>query len=434
VTDEAASDVVIKSLLIDGEGAKTELIEAITDASLRRSIDEVPTMTIEVRDPKRSLLRSGVFSKRITTQLDNKSFELAQVRKSGSGLSLTFEDLAAAELRRHDAPLKVEAGTMTRIQFARRLLQETPWIPLVVSPTVKAEVANVELARGTVAAENQQEDKEDTWTCLKRVFGELNWRCYIDYTLDDGRPGVNVGPDSAYLSGGTVMTLKEAQDGVDDIDFDWDVGKPVATARLTIRAHRWQAPPGTPVTLEDVGPANGKWIVTSIERSLFSTTADVELKAPEPDLPEPPPPDSGGGPDGGDVGSGSTSSNAGGKSTGGGFIRPGSGPITSPFGDGRGHKGIDIGTPMGAPVVASKAGTVTFAGSQSGYGNVVYISHGGGVETRYGHLSAFACRRGMQVSQGQRIGSCGATGNARGAHIHFEIRINGSPVNPAKYV
>jgi murein DD-endopeptidase MepM/ murein hydrolase activator NlpD len=427
VTDEAASDVVINSLKIDGEGAKTELIEAITDATLHRSIDEVPTMTIEVRDSKRSLLRSGIFSKRITTQLDNHSFELAQIRKSGGGLSLVFEDLAAAELRRHDTPLKVEAGTMTRIQFARRLLQETPWIPLVVNPTVKAEVTNVELARGTVAAENQQEDKEDTWTCLKRVFAEINWRCYIDYDANNVA-GVNVGPDSAYLDRGTVMNLKEAQDGVDDIDFDWDAGKPVATAKLTIRAHRWQAPPGTPVMLKDVGPANGKWLVTSIERSLFSTTADVELKVSEPELPEPPPPDSGGGPDGGETGSGTTSRSI------NGFVRPTGGPITSGFGDGRGHKGIDIGAPTGQAVVAAKAGTVTFAGSQSGYGNVVYISHGEGVETRYAHLSSFACRRGMQVSQGQKIGAVGATGNARGSHLHYEIRTNGTPINPARYV
>jgi murein DD-endopeptidase MepM/ murein hydrolase activator NlpD len=425
--NEAAADVVINSLKIDGEGAKTELIEAITDASLRRSIDEVPTMTITVRDSKRSLLRSGIFSKRITTQLDNKSFELAQVRKTGGELGLVFEDLAAAELRRHDTPLKVEAGTMTRIQFARRLLQETPWIPLVVSPTVKAEVTNVELARGTVAAEGQQEDKEDTWTCLKRVFAEINWRCYIDYTLDGAISGVNVGPDSAYLSGGTVMTLREAQDGVDDIDFDWDVGKPVATAKLTIRAHRWQAPPGTPVTLPDIGPATGNWLVSSIDRSLFSSTADVELKVPEPALPEPPPPDSGGGSE--DAGQlGSAGSNP------GGFIRPVNGTVTSPFGDGRGHKGMDIAAPTGTPIAAAKAGTVTFAGAQSGYGNVVYISHGGGVETRYGHMSKITCRRGLQVSQGQKIGEVGSTGHATGPHVHVEIRINGTPVNPAKYL
>jgi Peptidase family M23 len=426
--NEAAADVVINSLRIEGEKAKTELIQAVTSASLKRSIDEVPTMTFGVEDPKRSLLKSGIFDKRITTQLDERSFELAQVHKSGGGLGLVFEDLAAAELRRHDTPRKIDGGQMTRLQFARFLLSETPWIPLVVNPIVKAEVANVELARGTVAAENQQEDKEDTWTCLKRIFGEINWRCYIDYDANKVA-GVNVGPDYAYLDRGTVMTLKENENGVDNIDFDWDVGKPVATATVTIRAHRWQAPPGTPVTLADVGPANGKWLVTSIDRSLFSTTATVELKAPEPDLPEPPPPDSGGGAEEpGQLGSASTARNP------GGFIRPVNGTVTSPFGDGRGHKGIDIAAGTGTPIAAAKAGTVTFAGSQSGYGNVVYISHGNGVETRYGHMSKITCRRGLQVSQGTKIGEVGSTGHSTGPHCHFEIRINGSPVNPAKYI
>jgi murein DD-endopeptidase MepM/ murein hydrolase activator NlpD len=95
---------------------------------------------------------------------------------------------------------------------------------------------------------------------------------------------------------------------------------------------------------------------------------------------------------------------------------------------------MDIAARTGTPIAASKAGTVTFAGSQSGYGNVVYISHGGGVETRYGHMSKITCRRGLQVSQGQKIGEVGSTGHATGPHVHFEIRINGSPVNPAKYI
>jgi hypothetical protein len=428
VTDEAAADVTIGSLKVEGEGASTELIEAITDARLKRAIDEVPTLTIAVRDPKRTLLRSGIFSKRITTQLDNKSFELAQVRKTGSELSLVLEDLAAAELRRHDTPLKVDAGTMTRIQFARRLLQETPWIPLVVSPTAKAEIANVELARGTVAAEGQEEQKEDTWTCLKRIFAEIGWRCYIDYTIDGAIPGVNVGPDYAYLDRGTVMRLKEAENGVDDIDFDWDVGKPMATARLKIRAHRWQAPPGTPVTLEDVGPGNGDWIVSSIERSLFSTNADVELKLPEPDLPEPPPPDTNTGDTSDDTGSGVTAKNV------GGFQRPVNGTVSAPFGDGRGHKGIDIAARTGTTIVAARAGTVTFAGTQSGYGQVVYITHEDGLETRYAHMSKMTCRRGLQVSAGTKIGEVGATGDATGPHLHFEIRVNGRAINPAKKI
>jgi murein DD-endopeptidase MepM/ murein hydrolase activator NlpD len=424
VTEELLpADVALKGLLIDGEGIKADLLEAISSASMRRTIEGAPTLTLGVRDPKRSLLRSGIFSKRITTQLDEHSLELAQVGKGGSELSVVFEDLVIAELRRHKTPLKVEAGTMTRIQFARRLLQETPWIPLIVDPTAKAEVTNVELARGTVAAEGQKsDDEEDTWTCLKRIFGEIGWRCYID------AGGVNVGPDSAYLAYGTVMTLREYQEGVDEINFDWDVGKPVATATLTIRAHRWQAPPGTPVHLPDLGPATGNWLVSEIERSLFSANATVTLKVPEPELPEPPPPDSGGGPDGGETGSGTTSKNT------GGFIRPVNGTVTSGFGDGRGHKGLDIAAPTGTTIVASKAGTVTFAGSQSGYGNVVYISHGDGIETRYGHMSAITCRRGLQVSQGQQIGRVGSTGHSTGPHCHFEIRVNGKAVNPAGYV
>jgi murein DD-endopeptidase MepM/ murein hydrolase activator NlpD len=108
--------------------------------------------------------------------------------------------------------------------------------------------------------------------------------------------------------------------------------------------------------------------------------------------------------------------------------------VTSGFGDGRGHKGLDIAAPTGTTIVASRAGTVTFAGSQSGYGNVVYISHGDGIETRYAHMSAITCRRGLQVSQGQPIGRVGSTGHATGPHVHFEVRVNGSAVNPAKYV
>ena len=163
MSDEATADVVIDSLKLEGDSAPVELIEAITDARVKRAIHEVPTLTLAVRDPKRTL-RSSIFSKRLTTQLDGKSFELAQVNKSGSELKLAIEDLAAAELRRHDTPLKVDAGQVTRIQFARRLLQETPWIPLVVNPIAKAEVVNAELARGTVAAEGPAGGKGGTWT------------------------------------------------------------------------------------------------------------------------------------------------------------------------------------------------------------------------------------------------------------------------------
>lgn len=86
---------------------------------------------------------------------------------------------------------------------------------------------------------------------------------------------------------------------------------------------------------------------------------------------------------------------------------------------------IDIGAPVGTPIVASDGGVVSYAGWMGSYGNVVFINHGGGKETRYAHQSRIAVSPGMQVSKGQLIGYVGNTGNSRGAHIHFEILING---------
>ncbi|MDO4294300.1 MAG: M23 family metallopeptidase [Eubacteriales bacterium] len=98
------------------------------------------------------------------------------------------------------------------------------------------------------------------------------------------------------------------------------------------------------------------------------------------------------------------------------------------------HQGIDWATPTGTAVMASSGGTVTRAGWGSGYGYVVYIQHEGGRETRYGHLSKVLVSVGQKVSQGQKIALSGNTGRSTGPHLHFELRINGSSVNPLSYL
>lgn len=98
------------------------------------------------------------------------------------------------------------------------------------------------------------------------------------------------------------------------------------------------------------------------------------------------------------------------------------------------HQGVDWATPVGTSVVASCGGTVTKAGWGSGYGYVVYIRHEDGRETRYGHLSKVLVSAGQKVKQGQKIALSGNTGRSTGPHLHFEIRINGSAVNPLKYL
>ncbi len=119
-----------------------------------------------------------------------------------------------------------------------------------------------------------------------------------------------------------------------------------------------------------------------------------------------------------------------------GFIWPATGPMSSPFGQrwGRKHEGIDISVGYGSPVTASKAGRVAIAKYYGGYGNLVVIDHGGGVETWYGHNSSFAVSAGQNVSQGQIIARAGSTGNSTGPHVHFEVRINGAAQNPLNYL
>lgn len=121
---------------------------------------------------------------------------------------------------------------------------------------------------------------------------------------------------------------------------------------------------------------------------------------------------------------------------------PCSGPITSPFGYRTHpifgttifHAGIDIGVDYGTPIHAADSGVVVYSGWISGYGNAVIIDHGGGISTLYGHNQSLAVSEGQSVSKGSVIAYAGSTGNSTGPHCHFEVDVNGSPVNPMGYL
>jgi murein DD-endopeptidase MepM/ murein hydrolase activator NlpD len=122
----------------------------------------------------------------------------------------------------------------------------------------------------------------------------------------------------------------------------------------------------------------------------------------------------------------------------GGFIHPVDGPITSGFGMRyhpilhytKLHTGVDFGVGYGTPIMAAADGVVIFSGTMRGYGNAVVIDHGGGIATLYGHCSALLVSEGQNVSKGTIIGRVGSTGYSTGPHLHFEVRKDGTPVNP----
>jgi murein DD-endopeptidase MepM/ murein hydrolase activator NlpD len=127
-------------------------------------------------------------------------------------------------------------------------------------------------------------------------------------------------------------------------------------------------------------------------------------------------------------------------------IWPTRGWITSTFGDfrpsgrgvgghgGRWHEGIDIAAPHGTPIMASGDGLVTFSGYRSGYGNMLILDHGNGFSTVYAHCSAIFVEEGRRVNRGMIIAAVGNTGRSTGPHLHYEIHVDGVPVNPLNYI
>ncbi|EFL50660.1 Peptidase M23 [Solidesulfovibrio fructosivorans JJ]] len=118
-----------------------------------------------------------------------------------------------------------------------------------------------------------------------------------------------------------------------------------------------------------------------------------------------------------------------------GYITSGFGRRQSPFGRGGDfHNGVDIKVPIGSPVYAAGAGRVTEAGYMHGYGLRIVISHDFGLETIYAHMQKAEVKPGEQVKRGQRIGLSGNSGRTTGAHLHYEVRVDDTPVNPRRYL
>ena len=305
----------LTSLVLSGTAGvkyRADVLAAVKSLKVRQTITGASTVDITLSDPRRTLLRSPLFNARTAVVIGGSAYELCAVQKTGNDLAVTFEDTAIAALRLKKGARAVAAGTMSRAQFCTTLIREVPWIKVAAA---KGPKSLVQLARGsgststttesvlggwgnfgststkpaktaatttTKAAGSDKANDEDTWTAVGRIMGEIGWRsCVIG-------GAVYLAPDSWLMSHAkSTYTLSETSPGVDNIDLDYDIGKPAATASMTVWAGYTSLTVGSPVTLANMGAGNGRWLVETIERSVHSKQADVTLVRQQPTLPEP---------------------------------------------------------------------------------------------------------------------------------------------------
>lgn len=412
-------DTDAAGLLLDGRTVDARVRGALTGATLLRTVDGASTLTLTLHDKDRSLIRARLTAYAFTASLDDIVFERVQVRKSGSFLTVVFEDATVSDLRKLKGRLAVAAGTTTLDAFARRLLPGG--VRLVAEPGQRNLAP---LMRGT--QDNALESSHET---LTRLADERAWRYFVDKGV------VYLGSDGWLLKRVPAVAVREHTNGVEDVDWDADAGKRAPEASFTVQASRWQTSPGVPIMVHDQGLGSGLWLVQSIERGVFSPSTTVTLVREQPELPEPKPePRDDGGPTTA-AAAGSGGAVAAGPVSAKGYSWPVSGTIASGYGSrgGKLHAGVDIPVKVGTSVRAAKDGVVTFAGEVSGYGIAVYLQHDDAV-TRYGHLSAVKVRRGRRVARGDVIALSGNTGNSTGPHLHFEVRPGDRAVNPLPYL
>jgi hypothetical protein len=426
---------------LEVEGEKLSGLCEVLSADLVRSIDEASTLTVTVLDVRRQLLSSEFAQQRSRTRLDGIIFELVDVAKDGNDVTLGFIDAVAAELIFDRGKVITQApNTASRGEFLRRLTAEHPWIPFDVET---GDLAHEEL---------RTEPDESLWEAMGRIARRKNWRRLATANR------LLIGSDDWLAQRTQPIVVREHENGIETIDFDYRTGVEVDELRFTCDALLWAGPPTQALTVEGLGWADGDWIVADISHRLGVTQARVRAirKAsvfPEPTLDADPdvvgafpgvPTGAAAGVVAGTISLGAVSDR--------GFQWPHAPSWTSPFNACRTglscntpccrrHKGLDIGSALSTPVFAAKEGSVSVAhdrddDSYGGYGRIVYVEHAGGVQTRYAHLDTLTVTRGMQVVRGQQIGTVGHSGNAEVGeeHTHFEVRVGGAAADPATYL
>lgn len=237
---------------------------AIRDPLVEQTIDGASTLEVYVDDTRRAVLRDRNFGGKMWAVFEGMHFELVSIRKDADVLTLKFEDTIVAALRRRDRKLSIKPGTLTRREFAIKLAKEAK-VEYAVDDTHRGKVQRV-LERSVGGQTN------NSWEVLGDAAEDVNWRRFSDGTQ------LVMGSDAWLLDRDSNPTkIREFTGGVHGVDFDLDVRRRASMATVTVDVAVWTLPPGSVCTGEDLGPADGKWIVSRYSRSVISPRGTVDL-------------------------------------------------------------------------------------------------------------------------------------------------------------
>lgn len=270
----------VADIVLNGEpiGKKyLDLMPAINDCIVEVTMEGASTITLIATDPHRTILNSGFLTGPTGVlqnlgaggpllTLDGLTFTYVQLAKASDQLQMVFESRGVSVLRAKANPTSTTT-TSDITSWARTLVAEVPALKFVGAP--------VETYYPIACARGSAEDpNEDTWTCLQRIANTAAWRCW-EY---DGT--IYFGPDTYWLGQKSTATFREFSAEISDMDCDWDYGQPFGNITATATIGLIEYRPGQVVTVENMGPASGIWLVEDVQRDLFSPLATVTLTVP----------------------------------------------------------------------------------------------------------------------------------------------------------
>lgn len=279
----------LDSLLMNGQkGWRASIGDNLTSADISFKIDGTATVKLGIEDEHRTLLQSPLTQQASVVTIDGVRFVLCGVEKQGPALDLTFEHAVPNSLRLHTDQVLVAPGTMSRVDFVKKLAAAESWIQVVPPIGYVGPVSNVQMSVGDPTSNAQTPTTVNGpppsyWDAMGTVLTDIGWRRF-----SRGSNQLIVAPDTWLYLAAAVYDLSESSPGVDSIDFTYDSNTPTTDATVTLRCEAWSFPVGLAVNLVGVGIASGKHLVTGIDRDLLSPTATVTCSLPTPTIPEPP--------------------------------------------------------------------------------------------------------------------------------------------------